>query len=46
MIKTLEDLTGVDAKTIRFDDESLIIIYSTSALGVNSKQLDGCKLGL
>lgn len=46
MIKTLEDLTGVDAKTIRFDDEKVLSLFTgTSALGVNSKQLDGCKLG-
>ena len=46
MIRMLEDLTGVDAKTIRFDDEKVLSLFlNTSALGIRPEDLDGCDLG-
>lgn len=44
-IKMLEDLTGVDAKKIRLDDEKTLSLFSgTEALGVSAKEL-GVKTG-
>ena len=46
MIKMLEDLTGLDAKKIRFDDEKVLTLFrDLSALGISPKDLDGCELG-
>ena len=46
MIRMLEDLTGIDAKTIRFDDEKVLSLFlNTSALGITPEDLDGCDLG-
>ena len=46
MIKTLEDLTGVDAQSIRFDDEKVLSLFtSTKELGVTSEELLGTGLG-
>ena len=46
MIRMLEDITGVDAKTIPFDEEKVLsLFHDTSALGVSPKDLDGCELG-
>ncbi len=46
MIRCLEDLTGLDAKTIPFDDKNVISLFEdTSALGVSSEDLLGCPLG-
>ncbi len=46
MIRKLEDLTGLDAKEIRFDDQKVLTLFhDTSALGVSPKDLDGCELG-
>ena len=46
MIRMLEDLTGIDAKKIRLDDEKVLSLFrDTSALGVSPQDLDGCELG-
>ena len=46
MIRMLEDLTGVDAKTIRFDDEMVLSLFeSLRALKISAEDLDGCDLG-
>lgn len=46
MIRMLEDLTGVDAKTIRMDDEKVISLFdSTKALGIQPEDIGGCDLG-
>ena len=46
MIRMLEDLTGVDAKTIRFDDEKVLSLFKDlSALKITKEDLDGCDLG-
>ncbi len=46
MIRRLEDLTGLDAKTIPLDDKKVIsLFHSTEALGVTPEDLSGCDLG-
>ncbi len=46
MIRMLEDLTGLDAKTIPFDDQKVMSLFkSTEALGIEPKDIDGCPLG-
>lgn len=46
MIRMLEDLTGVDAKAIRLDDEKVLSLFDNlSALGLRPEDLDGCDLG-
>ena len=46
MIRMLEDLTGVDAKTIRFDDEKVLSLFANlDALHITAEDLDGCDLG-
>ena len=46
MIRMLEDLTGVDAKLIRLDDEKVLSLFDNlSALGITPEDLDGCDLG-
>ena len=46
MIRKLEDLTGIDAKTIRLDERKVLsLFHDLSALGLTSKDLDGCELG-
>ncbi len=46
MIRMLEDLTGVDAQTIRMDDEKVLSLFeSTEALGIEPKDLMDCNLG-
>ncbi len=46
MIRMLEDLTGMDAKTIPMDDPKVISLFaSTEALGITPDDLDGCDLG-
>ncbi|MBP5159441.1 MAG: PolC-type DNA polymerase III [Lachnospiraceae bacterium] len=46
MIRALEDYTGVDAKTIRMDDEKVLSLFrSTEALGISPDDIDGCELG-
>ncbi|PIC65599.1 PolC-type DNA polymerase III [Sporosarcina sp. P13] len=45
MIKMLEDLSGIDAKTIPPDDAGVMALFSgTESLGVTEKQID-CKTG-
>lgn len=45
MIKMLEDLSGIDAKTIPPDDEGVMALFGgTSSLGVTEEQID-CKTG-
>lgn len=46
MIRFLEDLTGVDAQTIRFDDEKVLSLFEDlSALKITPEDLDGIDLG-
>ncbi|MDO4261433.1 MAG: PolC-type DNA polymerase III [Eubacteriales bacterium] len=46
MIRMLEDLTGVDAKTIPLDDPQVMTLFqSTEALGVRPEDIGGTKLG-
>ncbi|MBR6638160.1 MAG: PolC-type DNA polymerase III, partial [Lachnospiraceae bacterium] len=46
MIRMLEDLTGIDAKTIPLDSKEVMSLFmNTEALGVTPEQLGGCKLG-
>ncbi|MCR4624713.1 MAG: PolC-type DNA polymerase III [Lachnospiraceae bacterium] len=46
MIRMLEDLTGLDAKTIRMDDPKVISLFaSCDVLGVTPEQIDGVELG-
>ncbi|MDO5294346.1 MAG: PolC-type DNA polymerase III [bacterium] len=46
MIRMLEDLTGIDALSIRFDDEKVLSLFeSTEALGIEPKDLIDCNLG-
>ena len=46
MIRMLEDLTGIDAKTIPLDNKEVMSLFkSPAALGLTSEDLGGCKLG-
>ncbi len=46
MIKRLEDLTGVDAKTIPLDDKEVMsLFHGTQALGITPEDIGGTKLG-
>ena len=46
MIRMLEDLTGIDAKTISLDNQEVLSLFAnTSALGVTPEDLMGCDLG-
>ena len=46
MIRMLEDLTGVDAKTIPLDDPEVMSLFqSTEALGVKPEDIGGTRLG-
>ncbi|SHO50257.1 PolC-type DNA polymerase III [Anaerocolumna xylanovorans] len=46
MIRMLEDLTGLDAKSIRLDDEKVLSLFDNlSALGIKPEDLGGCDLG-
>jgi DNA polymerase-3 subunit alpha (Gram-positive type) len=46
MIRMLEDLTGLDAQTIRFDDQKVMsLFHDLSAMNLTPKDLDGCELG-
>ncbi|MBQ8184911.1 MAG: PolC-type DNA polymerase III [Lachnospiraceae bacterium] len=46
MIRMLEDLTGIDAKTIPLDDQQVMSLFkSTEALGIMPADIDGCPLG-
>lgn len=46
MIRRLEDLTGVDAKTIKLDDPSVMALFhGTEILGIKPKDIGGIPLG-
>ncbi|MBE5945595.1 MAG: PolC-type DNA polymerase III [Lachnospiraceae bacterium] len=46
MIKRLEDLTGLDAKTIPLDDKEVMsLFHGTEALGITPEDIGGTKLG-
>ncbi|WFR59953.1 PolC-type DNA polymerase III [Anaerocolumna sp. AGMB13025] len=46
MIRMLEDLTGLDAKTIRLDDEKVLSLFDNlSALEIKPEDIGGCDLG-
>ncbi|MDD6207404.1 MAG: PolC-type DNA polymerase III [Clostridiales bacterium] len=46
MIRMLEDLTGMDAKKIRLDDQKVLSLFDNlSALKISKEDLDGCDLG-
>lgn len=46
MIKRLEDLTGLNAKTIPLDDEKVMsLFHGTEALGITPEDIGGTKLG-
>ena len=46
MIRMLEDLTGLDAKTIPLDDKGVMSLFaSTEALGITPEDIGGCQLG-
>lgn len=46
IIRMLQDLTGVDPKTIPFQDAKVMSLFrSTEALGITAEQIGGCKLG-
>ena len=46
MIRMLEDITGLDAKTIPMDDPGVISLFaSTEALGIKPEDIDGIELG-
>ncbi len=46
MIRRLEDLTGLDAKTIPLDDKEVMsLFHNTDALGIRPEDIGGTKLG-
>ncbi len=46
MIRMLEDLTGLDAKTIPLDNKDVMSLFSsTKALGISPEDIGGCPLG-
>ncbi len=46
MIRMLEDLTGLDAKTIPLDNKEVMSLFdNTSALGITPEDIGGCQLG-
>ncbi len=46
MIRMLEDLTGLDAQTIRLDDQKVLSLFDNlSALGIKPEDIGGCDLG-
>ncbi len=46
MIRMLEDLTGIDARTIPLDDKDVMSLFqSTKALGILPEDIGGCPLG-
>ncbi|BBF42922.1 DNA polymerase III alpha subunit [Lachnospiraceae bacterium KM106-2] len=46
MIRMLEDITHLDAQTIRFDDEKVLSLFADlSALKITKDDLGGCDLG-
>ena len=46
MIRMLEDLTGIDAKTIALDDKDVMTLFQgTKILGITPEDIGGCPLG-
>ena len=46
IIRRLEDITGIDAKTIKLDDKDVMsLFHSTKALGIKPEDIGGIKLG-
>ena len=46
MIRMLEDLTGIDAKTIRLDEQKVLSLFDNlGALHISAKDIGGCDLG-
>lgn len=46
IIRMLQDITGIDPLTIRFDDEKVLSLFDNlSALGLKPEDLGGCDLG-
>lgn len=46
MVRRLEDLSGVDAMSIPFDDKRIMSLFqSTDALGIKPEDIDGCMTG-
>ncbi|WP_310602130.1 PolC-type DNA polymerase III [Anaerosporobacter sp.] len=46
IIRMLQDITGIDPLTIRFDDEKVLSLFENlSALGLKPEDLGGCDLG-
>jgi DNA polymerase-3 subunit alpha (Gram-positive type) len=46
IIKMLEDITGVDARTIPLDEPKVMSLFnSTEALGITPNRIGGCTLG-
>jgi DNA polymerase-3 subunit alpha (Gram-positive type) len=46
MVRMLEDLTGIDVKTIPMDDPKVLSLFaSTEAIGADPKDIDGIDLG-
>ena len=46
MIRRLEDLTGIDAKTIKLDDKKVMsLFHNTDALGITPEDIHGIPLG-
>ena len=46
MIRMLEDLTGISAKTVPLDDKAVMSLFAgTKALKINPEDIGGCKLG-
>ncbi|GMQ60517.1 PolC-type DNA polymerase III [Vallitalea sediminicola] len=46
MIRMLEDITGLDAQEIRFDEPKVASLFtSTKELGIKPEDIDGCPLG-
>ena len=47
IIKRLEDMTGVKANMISFDDEKVLSLFSEiTALEIKAEELNGCDIGL
>ncbi len=46
MIRMLEDLTGISAKTVPLDDKAVMSLFAgTKALKISPEDIGGCKLG-
>ena len=46
MIRMLEDLTGISARTVPLDQKDVMSLFAgTQALGISPEDIGGCKLG-